>query len=152
MGKGHRYQRVPRCTPALELAFLAEAAILTERKDIWCRLKAFDARDKLQRKDGYFDLLGMDLLVDAQLGCHLLEINTNPALHLDNDILGNLLPGVVEGALGLVLGAHGKDLGQGDSDTITSTPHGSCGGYQLILDEDRHYQWSEADEPTVTGI
>lgn len=110
------------------------------------------ARGKLQRKEGYFDLLGMDLLVDEALGCHLLEINTNPALHLDNDMLGELLPGVVEGALGLVLGAHGRDLGPpaaqaaaGASGNGATSPK-STSSFQLILDEDRQYEWSEQEE------
>merc|ERR1712070_526696 len=85
-----------RCEPGWATRRDGGLQMATKRIALDCLLAA---RDKLQRKDGYFDLLGMDLLVDAQLGCHLLEINTNPALHLDNDILGNLLPGVVEGAL-----------------------------------------------------
>lgn len=65
------------------------------------------AKGKLARKSGYFDLLGFDFLLDDTLGLHLLEVNTNPALHLDNDVLAGLIPGMVQGALHLVLDAHG---------------------------------------------
>jgi len=58
---------------------------------------------KLQAERGYFDLLGFDFMLDASLGVHLLEVNTNPALHLDCEHLEELLPPMVEGALDLVL-------------------------------------------------
>lgn len=37
---------------------------------------------KLQRKHGYFDLLGFDFMVTSENKLVLLEINTNPALSL----------------------------------------------------------------------
>ena len=91
-------------------------------------------------------------MVDRGLGLHLLEINTNPALHLDNDMLAQLLPGVVEGTIGLVLGAHGRDLGPAAAAAVAAGDGGAAGGagggggFQLILDENRDYEWTEQDE------
>ena len=44
------------------------------------------AKSTLSSKKGYFDLFGVDLLLDDTLKLHLLEVNTNPALHLDNKV------------------------------------------------------------------
>lgn len=48
---------------------------------------------KLLRKHGYFDLLGCDFMLSATNQLFLLEVNTNPALSLDNSTLEQLLPG-----------------------------------------------------------
>jgi Tubulin-tyrosine ligase family len=42
------------------------------------------AKDKLFRREGYFDLLGFDFMLDDKLELYLLEVNTNPALSLDS--------------------------------------------------------------------
>lgn len=34
-----------------------------------------------------FDLLGLDLMLDESLNLSLLEVNTNPALHIDCDLV-----------------------------------------------------------------
>jgi len=47
----------------------------------------------LLRKHGYFDLLGCDFMLSATNQLFLLEVNTNPALSLDNSTLEQLLPG-----------------------------------------------------------
>lgn len=65
---------------------------------------------KLLKQHGYFDLLGCDFMVIANNQLVLLEINTNPALSLDNHVLEELLPGVVDGALELVLQTQGPDV------------------------------------------
>ena len=38
---------------------------------------------KLDKKVGYYELLGFDILIDENFKPFLLEINTNPALFLD---------------------------------------------------------------------
>lgn len=65
---------------------------------------------KFLRQHGYFDLLGCDFMITADNQLHLLEVNTNPAMSLDNAVLEDLLPRVIDGALELVLQTQGPDV------------------------------------------
>lgn len=73
---------------------------------------------KFLRAHGYFDLLGCDFMVtrteyEEKEGeeiikkykheLKLLEINSNPALSLDNQVLEELLPSIVDQSIELVL-------------------------------------------------
>jgi len=60
-------------------------------------------RQKLHRRAGTFDLLGFDFLIDDDFKVWLLEVNINPALHTNCQVLMNLLPGVVDETLKLVI-------------------------------------------------
>eukprot|EP01038_Epipyxis_sp_PR26KG_P012981 gene12981-17406_t len=95
---------------------------------------------KLARKHGYFDLLGCDFMLSDKNELFLLEINTNPALSLDNSTLEALLPMVVDGALELVIGAQGPGRSdvkagasyeEGDSLMLASVPQ----NFKLIYNE-----------------
>jgi hypothetical protein len=70
----------------------------------------------------------------------LLEVNTNPALSLDNAVLEELLPVVVDGALELVLNSQGPDRVAGTSDAtyLGQLP----GSWQLLFDEAEKYEFS----------
>ena len=72
-------------------------------------IAAATREDRLERKRGYFDLLGFDLMLDEDLKLHLIEVNTNPALHLDCDELKALLPPMVDETLQIVLAANEVD-------------------------------------------
>jgi hypothetical protein len=127
---------------------------------------AMAASSKLQRRPGYFDLLGFDLLVSETLQCSLLEVNTNPALHLDDSpVLEDLLPTVVSQALEKVLEAHGmlKLSGGGGSTSGSAEKQvpvpaataavavveanaenggaGAPGGFNLLVDEETGFEW-----------
>lgn len=60
-------------------------------------------RQKLHRRTGTFDLLGFDFLIDDEFKVWLLEVNINPALHTNCKVLMDLLPGVVDETLKLVI-------------------------------------------------
>lgn len=50
---------------------------------------------KLEKKIGYYELLGYDIMIDDNFKPHLLEINTNPALFLDTIPQKEIIPIVV---------------------------------------------------------
>lgn len=122
------------------------------------------AKVKLHRKSGYFDLFGFDFMLrdrnrpsglppaapgkgrialrnDPSRQLLLIETNTNPAMHTDNEVLTSLLPRVIDGALELVLAAN-----------LPADKSGECGGvkhrtqyqtdlpsqFRLIYDEERY--------------
>ncbi|NXI90378.1 TTL10 polyglycylase, partial [Psophia crepitans] len=53
------------------------------------------AKHKLDRKLGYFDLIGCDFLIDENFKVWLLEMNANPALHTNCKVLRDVIPTVV---------------------------------------------------------
>jgi glutathione synthase/RimK-type ligase-like ATP-grasp enzyme len=40
-------------------------------------------KNKLEKKQGQYELLGVDIMLDTSLNPYLLELNTNPALFTD---------------------------------------------------------------------
>ncbi|NWX88703.1 TTL10 polyglycylase, partial [Nothoprocta ornata] len=53
------------------------------------------AKLKLERKLGYFDLIGCDFLIDENFKIWLLEMNANPALHTNCKVLRDIIPTIV---------------------------------------------------------
>lgn len=97
---------------------------------------------KLLKKHGYFDLLGCDFMLSADNQLYLLEINTNPALSLDNGVLEDLLPGVVDGAVQLVLDTQGPDVDINASTADFSTKE-LPGQFQLLFDEATQWMYGK---------
>ena len=120
---------------------------------------------KLLRKSGYFDLFGLDFMVETvgneTSRSHriiLLEVNTNPALSLgkvthasnvtillylsnlllllDNSTLEKLLPSVVDSTIDIVLRT--QDSAAAMASTIP--PHGN---FRLIYDERTGFEYTE---------
>ncbi|XP_072553536.1 uncharacterized protein ttll10 [Salminus brasiliensis] len=56
---------------------------------------------KLQCKLGYFDLIGCDFLIDEDFKVWLLEMNCNPALHTNCEVLKDVIPRTVTETLDL---------------------------------------------------
>ena len=101
-----------------------------------CMVDVLNASSSLlSKKHGYFDLLGCDFMIDTNNNLVLLEINTNPALSLDNSTLEKLLPNVVDGAIQLVLDCQGP--AKSDSSDFISSELPSR--YQLIFNESDNY-------------
>ena len=61
------------------------------------------AKPHLDRSVGYFDLLGVDFMVDEHLNTWLIEVNVNPALHTRCRPCQDLLPGMVRSVLDIEL-------------------------------------------------
>ncbi|XP_030623588.1 protein polyglycylase TTLL10 [Chanos chanos] len=65
---------------------------------------------KLDRKLGYFDLIGCDFLIDEDFKVWLLEMNSNPALHTNCEVLREVVPSTVTETLDLTLEIFHKRL------------------------------------------
>lgn len=107
------------------------------------------ATPKFARKHGYFDLFGLDFMITAENKLVLIEVNTNPAMSLDNSTLANLLPGVIDGTLDIVLRAQGpeRDEMEGtdeekDAAILASLP----GRFQLLHEESSGYMYGASTQ------
>ena len=112
------------------------------------------ATPKFLRKQGYFDLFGLDFMVTTSDQLLLLEVNTNPALSLDNSTLAEILPRMVDGALELVLNSQGPDLpqaagagpGAGTGPTAATDARmlaGLPGQWELLIDEAKGFEYGK---------
>ncbi|CAK8697990.1 uncharacterized protein LOC143449276 [Clavelina lepadiformis] len=67
-------------------------------------LHCFQAvRHKLECRLGFFDLIGCDFLVDDNFKISLLEMNCNPALHTNCEVLREVMPDLVSETLKISL-------------------------------------------------
>ena len=53
-------------------------------------------RHKLKRKIGYFGLYGYDFMIDENMKTWLIEINVNPAITCNTDVLIAAIPPAVD--------------------------------------------------------
>ncbi|CAL8363865.1 unnamed protein product [Lota lota] len=67
-------------------------------------------KSKLDRKLGLFDLLGCDFLIDEEFKVWLLEMNCNPALQTNCEVLQNVVPSMLVETLDITLEIFSKRL------------------------------------------
>jgi len=60
-------------------------------------------KGQLDNRVGFFDLIGVDYLVDESFNTYLLEMNTNPALSTNCAVLKDLIPDVVTEMMDMTL-------------------------------------------------
>jgi hypothetical protein len=56
-------------------------------------------RYKLQRKTGYFGIYGYDFMIDEDMKTWLIEINVNPAITCNTDVLYAAIPPAISEGL-----------------------------------------------------
>ncbi|XP_075697093.1 inactive polyglycylase TTLL10 [Rhinoderma darwinii] len=67
-------------------------------------------KSKLECRRGFFDLIGCDFLIDDDFKVWLLEMNCNPALHTNCEVLKDVIPSVVIETLDLALEIFNKSI------------------------------------------
>jgi predicted ATP-grasp superfamily ATP-dependent carboligase len=58
-------------------------------------------RNKLSIREGCFGYYGVDILIDEQLNCWLLEINSGPTLDMTNTALEKVIPMCLNAAISM---------------------------------------------------
>lgn len=102
----------------------------------------------LTRRRGFFDLFGCDFMLTVDNELKLLEVNSNPAMSVENTVLANLLPNVVDGAISVVLAAQGPDLpvsamkDSTTSDARSSVLNNLPGQFQMIYNENTKFEYA----------
>jgi len=122
-----------------ELSFPAK----TIEEKVWPEMKEImkhifeSARDQFERKTGYFDLFGIDFILDDELRPWVLELNTNPAMWTNCQVTKELCPKVIRSTLDLVLASHKKALSSDKKQAWPSTASGGAAwdGFEVLVDD-----------------
>merc|ERR1711920_496721 len=90
----------------------------------------------LERRRGFFDLWGVDFMIDCEFKLHLLEVNSSPAMFFDSSpTLHELVPRLIGNALDLVFEAQRP----GHEYVVPS----ERGRFELVIDETSGYVYGQ---------
>lgn len=93
------------------------------------------SKDLFERRTGFFDLWGVDFMLDDQLGLHLLEVNSNPAIWFDSSpTLQAIVPDLIATTLDMVLEAQ-KPSGSEQEPQPAAASVSARTPMELIVDE-----------------
>lgn len=56
-----------------------------------------------ERKANNFEIFGIDIMIDENLKCWLIEVNTNPCIEVNCKVLANIIPHMLDNALAIGL-------------------------------------------------
>ena len=60
-------------------------------------------KGKLKIRKSTFELLGYDFIIDEDLQCYFIEVNTNPCIEESSNLLKMLLPRMIDDMMKLTL-------------------------------------------------
>lgn len=98
------------------------------------------SKNKIQQTQGMFELLGFDFMVDENMKVWLIEVNINPALHTNCKVLKEVIPGVVNETLDIVLEVFQKKKSRAKVDVLQSVKN-----FQVIYNGLTGFQFKNED-------
>ena len=90
---------------------------------------------RLDRRVGFFDLIGIDYIIDENFNVYLLEMNTNPALLTNCSVLEEVIPETVNEMMDLTLEIY--DHYQNNNTTSIRLPLKSQNNFRCIYNATR---------------
>ncbi|THD27423.1 Tubulin tyrosine ligase [Fasciola hepatica] len=104
-------------------------------------------KNRLATRLGLFQLFGLDFMLDQDMRPWLLEVNSNPAMAINCDVLHQVLPGLVHQSIHIVLECFEKARHEKPLLPLLGTVH-PCSGSQTA----RHLRQEEMKQPTVNTV
>ena len=59
-----------------------------------------------QRRANNFEIFGIDVMIDSDCNCWLIEVNTNPCIEVNCSVLAAIIPQMLDNALAIGLDAN----------------------------------------------
>jgi len=95
---------------------------------------------KIDKKVGFYELLGCDIILDSNLKPYLLEMNTNPALYCDTAAQKEIIPKVLNQSLDLVFEFNKKP--QEINQLLKEEKNLSLGEFEVIYNQETGFVYN----------